>query len=345
MKNRLIVPCLMGFLVLVVVIFALHQVSAAADSKKVVRIAYDSTGFVSLDPAARGGATVDMAIKDMVYSGLLRFKPGDISQIEPDLAERYEVSKDGMEYIFYLRKGVMTHPFEGFPEGIEYTSEDVVWSYRRAGDPKTSAYPLIFRTFIVEALDKYTVRVKLTEKLPDPTRTTFVNERGGWLQCKKALEVIGEDKHAFNPVGTGPFRVKKHYPGQKIVLEDHERYFRGQPRLDEVEVWFMPEVNSREFALRSGEIDIIKGVQEQSWVAKMKKLRHIEVDVFGGGETYVVHLNLTKKPVDNLLVRQALAYAASRDEFKATIGMDILTPLCSVVPDFMPGGLSCDEVR
>lgn len=335
---------IMIILILGVAFLPVDQTTAASASKKIIRIAYDVADFVSLDPGGRGGSTVDFAIMDMVYSGLLRFKPGDISIVEPDLAESYKVSNDGMEYIFNLRKGVMTHPFPGYPNGIEYTAEDVVWSYRRAADPKFQSYPVNFQKFIVDVLDKYTVRVRLKEGLTDPTRTTFVNERGGWLLCKKALEVVGEEKHRYSPIGTGAFKVKQRFPGQKVVLEAHDKFFRGKPRINEVEVWFMPELNSRDFALRSGEMDIIKGEQEQKWIEKTRGFKNLAVDVFGGGETYILHINLTKKPLDNPLVRQALAYGISRDEFKATIGADILTPLCSIVPDFLPGGLSCSDL-
>jgi len=54
------------------------------------------------------GLSQDVALQNMLYNGLLRYKPGDISEIQLDLAEKYEISKDGMSLTFYMRKGVMT---------------------------------------------------------------------------------------------------------------------------------------------------------------------------------------------------------------------------------------------
>jgi len=294
-----------GFLAVVLVALGLQQ-AGAAPGKKVLRIALDAADIKSLDPGFSHG-TMDTAHHDLLYNGLLRFKTGDITVIEPDLAERYEISKDGMEMTFYLRKGVMTHPFEGYPNGVEFTSEDVVFSINKSGNPKFSTYSVTYKNFIPEAIDKYTVKVRLKERLPGPERY-FIDYRGAFMVPKKPFETIGAARFKTNPVGTGPFRLVKYVPGQKTVLAAHEKYFRGRPRLDGVEVWLMADVSSREFALRKGEVDVIEGVREQPWIDKMKKLPNVKVDVFGPGEINHLSFNVTKKPFDNPLVRLSLIH-------------------------------------
>ncbi len=326
----------LGFLV-----FSMSQ-GYAAEANKILRIAFDAADIKSLDPGFSFG-TMDLAHQDMIYDGLLRFKPGDISVVEPDIAERYTISEDGLELTFYLRKGVMTHPFEGHPDGVEFTAEDVVFSIQKTADPKLSTYSGVFKNFTAEAIDKYTVRIKLKERVPNIERT-FVDYRGGQMVPKKAFETIGATRFKTQPVGTGPFRVKRYVPGQKVVLAAHDQYWRGRPKLDGVEVWLMADVNSREFGLQRGELEVIEGVREQPWIEKMKKLPHTVVDVFGPGEEAFLNFNMAKKPFDNLKVRQALAYATSRKEIRAFIGEDASDPICAQVPPFLPGGLTCEEV-
>lgn len=330
------------FLTAVMAAFVFQQAGLSSASENVLRIAFDAADIKSLDPGFSFG-TQDLAHHDMIYDGLLRFKPGDISVIEPEIAERYEISKDGMELTFYLRKGVMTHPFKGYPEGYELTSEDVVFTIKKNSDPKLSTYSGVYKNYIPEAIDKYTVKVRLKQRVPHPHRD-FTDYRGGQMVPKKAFETIGQEAFKTQPVGTGPFRVVKYIPGQKVIMAGHEKYWRGKPRLDRVEVLPMPDASSREFALRRGEVDIIEGVREQPWIDKMKKLPNIIVEVFGPGEINHINFNLTKKPFDNILVRKALVYATNQDELIAFIGPDVAGDICSIVPPFFPGGLSCEEV-
>ena len=94
--------------------------------------------------------------------------------------------------------------------------------------------------------------------------------------------------------------LSDYQPGQKIVLAANTAYFRGKPKLDRVEVLFMPEINSREFALSSGAVDIIDGSKEQLWVDKMKKAKGVVVDVFGPRELAFFNFNVAKAPISDL---------------------------------------------
>ncbi len=312
--------------------------SVAKDN--ILRIAFDAGDTRTMDPATTGG-TQDMALQDMIYNGLLRYKPGDINVIEPDVAERYEVSEDGMTLTFYLRKGVMSHPFKDHPDGVEITSEDVAFTLEKNHDPGRSSYSSSYKNFEAEIVDKYTVKIKLKSRMVQP-ELFFTDYRGGFLVPKKAYETIGTTRFKTAPVGTGPFRVDKYTPGQKVQLKAHEKYFRGKPKLDGVEALFMPDVNSREFALRRGEVDVIEGVREQPWVDKMNKVSTVEI--FGPGEINHLNFNVTRKPFDDVRVRQALMYAISRDEILTFVGADVADPMCSIIPPFMKGGLTCEQV-
>jgi len=332
---------LAGLFVLLLLISPTVPSQAQLAERQILRIGFDAGDLRTLDPHM-ASATMDRAVVDMVFNGLLRFKPGDISQVEPDLASRYEVSSDGMTLTFTLRQGVRCHPFPGAPEGYELTSEDVVYSIAKAATPATSAYAGDMASFTATAVDKYTVQVTLKRRVPNPERM-LTNYAGGFIVCKRAVEALG-DRFKTRPVGTGPFMFSEYVPGQRTVLVRNDRYFRGKPILERVEVWYMPDLSSREFALQRGELDAIEGPMEQPWVEKMRKVPNTVVDVFGPGETATLHFNITQEPLKRLKVRQAIAHALSRKELVTFVGPAIATPLFSPVPPELPGGLTEKEV-
>jgi peptide/nickel transport system substrate-binding protein len=315
--------------------------SSAQAVQQVLRIGFDAGDLSTLDPHM-ASATMDRAVADMVFNALLRFKPGDISVIEPDLAKSFEVSRDGMALTFTLRQGVRCHPYPGAPDGYELTSDDVVYSINKAATPATSAYAGDMAPLSATAVDKYTVRVTLKRRVPGPERL-LTNYSGGFIICKQAAEALGS-RFKTQPVGTGPFMFNQYVPGQKTVLVRNDRYFRGKPVLDRVEVWYMADLSSREFGLQRGELDAIEGRSEQPWVEKMRKVPGTVVDVFGPGEATVLHLNMTKEPLNRLKVRQAIAYSLSRRELVTFLGPAVATPIYGPVPAELPGGLTQKEV-
>ncbi len=332
--------CLAGAFVLLLLITPATP-SSAQGVQQALRIGFDAGDLSTLDPHM-ASATMDRAVADMVFNALLRFKPGDISVVEPDLAKSFEVSKDGMTLTFALRQGVRCHPYPGAPDGYELTSDDVVYSINKAATPATSAYAGDMSPLSATAVDKYTVRVALKRRVPGPERL-LTNYSGGFIVCKQAAESLGT-QFKTRPVGTGPFMFSQYIPGQKTVFVRNDRYFRGKPILERVEVWYMPDLSSREFALQRGELDAIEGRSEQPWVEKMKNIPNTVVDVFGPGEATVVHLNMTKEPLNRLKVRQAIGYALSRRELVTYLGPAVAAPIFGPVPSELPGGLTEKEV-
>jgi len=329
---------------LVILALCLGGLGALSEGK-FLRIAFDAADLKTLDPHL-AAATMDRAVVDMIFNGLVRYKPGDISApFEPDLAESWDVSEDGLTWTFYLRKGVYFHPFEGYPEGYELTAEDVVYSLRKAADPGRSAYAGEYAGMEFVVVDRYTVQVKLPKPMPPSlVLPKFADYAGGFIVSKLAVEAFGDEGFRTHPVGTGPFMFKEYSPLEKVVLVANPNYFRGKPKLDGVVVYYMPNLSAREAALETGQVDVIEGPPEQPWVEKMKEKPGVVVDTFGPGECAVLHFNMSKPPFDDIRVRKAMAYALDREELLHTVGPDIADPLCSPVPPLLPGGLTCEEV-
>ena len=324
---------LIGTLVILMVFLAaLASTSPAADKlakKQVLTIAFDAGDLKTMDPHF-AAATMDRAVVDMMFNGLVRFPPGNQVGFEPDLAESWKASEGGKVWTFTLRKGVFFHPFPGSPNGYEMTAEDVVYSLTRAANTQTSAYAGEYAGLEFKATGPHTVEITLAKPMSETLFLAKVsNYAGGFIVCKKAIEAQGNDWFKTHPVGTGPFVFKSYEPQQNVTLTQNAKYFRGKPVLEQVVVRFMPSVSSREFGLRTGELDIIEGLKEEQWVQKIATFPQVSVKAFGPCEVQMLNFNLSKKPFDDIRVRKAFSYAVSREEVAAFMGKSLAVPIYS----------------
>lgn len=325
-----------------------EEVATTAPAEPMIlRYADKAADLGTMDPHF-AAATNDRNLVDMIFNALVRYKPGDGTQFEPDLAEAIpdpEIVDGKQVWTFKLRQGVMCHPSEQVP-AYELTADDVIFSLNKSANPDTSAYAGEYTGMTVEKVDDYTVKVTMEQPIsPILFLPKVADYAGGFIICQKSYEAMGAENFKTHPVGTGPFVFADYRPQEKVVLKANDAYFRGRPLLDGVEYRFMPELNSRELGLKSGELDVINGAAEGQWVKRMDQEDGITVDVYGVGEVATLHFNLTVPPLDDVRVRQAIAYALDRDEFLALFGAPVAANVYSAVPaQFLPGGLTKEEV-
>jgi peptide/nickel transport system substrate-binding protein len=298
-----------------------------ADAQKVLNVGMAAADLGSLDPH-RTATTPDKAVVGWMFNGLVRFKPGTMNpdQIEPDLAQSWDTSPDQLVWTFHLRKGVQCNNGYG-----ELTADDVAFSLKRAADPKISAFSSDYADVAsVDAVDPATVKITFKRR-PPSVLGVLTNYQGGNIVCKKAVEKLGDDFRT-KAVGTGPFAIEEYTPGQSLTLVANKNYFRGAPKIDRIVYRYIQSDATRDLAYTSGEIDLIYGRQDQVWAERMKSLPHTVVDVFGPGELSDMNLNITKKPLDDLRVRQAIAYAVNRDEIVKFKGALTARAPVSIIP-------------
>ena len=313
-----------------------------------LRLAIEAAGPGTLDPHFAAGVQ-DRAVADMIFNGLVRYKPGNASLIEPDLAVNLpesEIVNGKQVWIFKLKKGVLFHPGPK-TKAYELTAADVIYSLQKSADPKRSAYAGEYIGMTFEKKDDYTIRIILEKPL---STTLFLpriaNYAGGFIVSKKAMEAMGYEAFKDHPVGTGPFMFKNYTPGKKLGLTANERYFRGRPLIGTVDVLYMTDLSSREIALKADKADCIFGKIDAAWIKKMQQEKNIFIDVFGVGEVVTIHFNATLKPLNDVRVRKAMAYALDRDRFLAFLGQGIGENVYSPVPaQSMPGGLTVKEAE
>jgi peptide/nickel transport system substrate-binding protein len=273
--------------------------------------------------------TPDKGLLHWMFNGLVRIKPGQASPefIEPDIASSWTTSEDGLTWVFTLRDDVDCHGEYG-----NLDAEDVVFSLKRAADPDQSSFSGDFKAFeSIEATGPYEVTITLANTVPS-LLGTLVPYHGGNIVCQDAVEALGEG-YERTPIGTGPFMYAEYQPQQFVRLVANEDYFRGAPKIKEIIYRYIPSDASRDLAFQTGEIDMIYGRQDQTWVDRIKELPGTTVAIMSPGEMSVISLNKTVAPLDDLKVRQAIAHAIDRETMVAFKGKDVTLPAISVVPE------------
>jgi len=309
-----------------------------------LRVVITGGDVTTIDP--HKSTAGNRALCDMLFDGLLRYKPGTTTEFEPDLAAAMPEAQivDGKQvWTFHLREGVNVHPFPGYPVGYELTAEDVVYSLERAANPEFSAFSGSYAGMTFDVVDTYVVSITLEEPLgPYLFFPKVANYAGGFIVPARAAEQLGVDEFNLHPVGTGPFIFSDYTPGDKLVLTRNPDYFRGTPIIEKVESYFMAESSTRELSLQAGDLDMCFIDYTQDTVDRMEA-HGIPVRLIGPGATIVLYLNTALAPLDSLEVRQAIAYALDRQDNAAYYGM-LSAPLYSQASTMMPGGLSVDDI-
>ena len=302
--------------------------------KQVLRVGLEAVDVPSLDPHFITTSPQFPITKD-IFNSLVRFKAGrvGIEEIEPDLAESWTVSQDGLVWTFKLRKGVKWH--KGFGE---LTSEDVKFSLDRVRNPETGTPWTARFTGVtkIETPDKYTVRSTL--KTPDPFFLSWLgDDQSGFIISKEAFQRLKAD-FKNQPGGTGPFVFQEYRPKERVVVVRNDEYFRGKPTLERVEFLFMPNFSTKELALRKGDIHMMRGKREQVWVERIRK-EGIIVDSVEVSSTSLLHFNMTQKPLDDLRVRKAIAHAINKAELLTYAGKAVSEVQVSPLPHTQFGGV------
>ena len=323
------------------------SVGAAAE-KRYLHFGIDAADLGTGDPH-KAAARNDRAVVDMIFNGLLRYKPGQAPAVEPDLALAVpypELAGGKQIWRFELRQDVYCHPSPQ-TEAYPLTSDDVVFSLMRAADPQRSAYAGDYEGMTVEKVDDFTFEVIFEKPLSSILFFPKVADyAGGLILCRKAYEALGDHGFAVHPVGTGPFQFESRIAGKEVRLAANQRYFRGRPKVEGIVVHYLPDFEERNAIFQEGKLDVMFGSEESDWFESLDGNEKIKVDVFGVGQVITIHFNQSRAPLDDRRVRQAIAYGVDREVFRALFAQGVVENVYSPVPAaFLPGGLTQDEAE
>lgn len=293
------------------------------------------------------------ASSEALYNRLVEFEPGT-TRLVPGLAERWEISPDGRSYTFHLRAGVAFHTTPWFKPTRPLAAQDVVFSVMRQLDPRhpwygqarpgwyyASAMQLARLVQRVVAVDERTVRIELSR----PEAPLLANLAMGFLSVLSAeyaqqLEAAGrlEDMN-LKPVGTGPFVFRSHVKDAVVRYDAHPGYFRGRVALDKLIFSISPDPAARLQRLKAGECDVALYPVPQSW-DDIRRDARLQLLTGPGLVTTFVALNVTRKPLDDRRVRQALVLATDRPAVARAVYAGAATPAGNPYP---PSQWSYDE--
>lgn len=248
----------------------------------------------------------------MVFNGLVKYDK-DI-KITGDLAERWDVSQDGREITFHLRKGVKWH------DGAPFTARDVAFTYRTLIDPsvKTPYSGDFERIERLDVIDDHTVKVTYKEPF-SPGLASW----GMWVMPEHILKNADINTSSFGrrPVGTGPYRFKTWKTGEKIELVSNRDYFEGRPFIDRYIYRIIPDDATIFLELQTQGADMtgLSPLQytrqtDNAFFAKhYSKFRYPSF-----GYTFIAY-NLTDPKFRDARVRRAFDHAINKQEIIDTI--------------------------
>jgi len=269
-----------------------------------------SLGDVGTADPHNGRQITGLWVQEWIFNHLVRYYPGtiDVLKIEGDLAESWKISDDKLTWTFNLRKGVKWH--KGFGE---VTADDVKFSFERMLDPKTGGrMPDRIKVDSVTVVDKYTVAIKT--KAPDPFFLQNIVDRDSVIISKTAFEKYGKDFGQYM-IGSGPFQFESYTPKQKYVVTANEEYFRGSPNVKRIELLFIADETARHAAFMSNKLDLAAYAGDVKQYAQELTKAGKKFDfVLPGGATWTF-VDPSKKPMDDIRVRQAVAYATDMATF------------------------------
>ena len=277
----------------------------------------------TLDPI-KSAAAGDIEVLGQLYSRLLRNAP-DGSELLPGLAESWEVSEDELTYTFNLREAQ-------FSDGSPITADDVVFSFLRLRDQEDSAYNSMFQVIEnVEALDERTVEFTLQYAAAPFLGSVEMFNAG--IVPQAAVEEMGDEAFAQNPVSSGPFMLKEWRPNDRIILERNPNYWReDMPYLDEVEILEVTDENTRVSMLRAGEVEVISGTP-WSQVDTLIADEGINVPLDPSSIIYMIAINHQSELLSDVRVRQAIARAIDTESVVEAVTFGYGTPANSTLPN------------
>ncbi len=282
----------------------------------------------TIDPI--GSPSVDAAserVRTLIFNSLV--KKDEKFDYVGELASDIKRSDDGLTYTFTLHDGVKFHNGQALTSAdVKYTL-DLVFSSnfaKSASFYKTGAEK---RSYVksVEAPDARTVVVTLIEPWV------------GLLSNLVPVAIIPKDSYESqktHPLGTGPFKFVHYDNAQQVCdVEAFPEYWEGAPKLQTVRVRVMSDMNQLQAELQAGRVDIAPMPTSLSpdAVKRLEGDPNLQVKVFNGSNVNLLTINTASPPLDNVKVRQAIAYAIDRENLIKNLLLGLAKIAHSIIPE------------
>jgi len=272
-------------------------------------------------------------------------------EVEPWLAEKWDVSADGLTYTFHLRPGVT------WSDGVPFTSEDVLFSVQAIFDAKSESF--IADTLKVEgkpiaasARDAATVVITFPEpsgpglRLLDSLWIVPKHKLEGALKAGTFARAWGTDTPPSDIVGMGPFVLREYVPNQRLIFDRNPRYWRkaadgtSLPYLDRIVYEIIPDQDAELLRLQSGDLDLTQSeLRPDDYVPARRAedkgtLKVAEVGLSPQADSFWFNLKPEAWKDDPRFAfvrrpefRQAISYAVDREKFAENVFLGAAVPI------------------
>lgn len=322
--------------------------ATAAEQTLVVCTEASPEGF---DIAQYTAATTADASSETVFDRLINFAPGS-TELTPGLAERWNISDDGLTYTLHLRTGVKFHRNQAFTPTREFNAEDVLWSFQRQLDPGHPWHKLANRGFPyaesmgmadliarIEAPDAQTV--VFTLKHPEaPFLADLAMGFASIYSAEYASQLLASGKTELlnsQPIGTGPFVFERYNKDAQIRFRANPDYWDGAPKLARLIFAITPDPNVRLQRLKADDCQVAVYPRPTDIPALRKEpdLKVLELD-----SLLIAYLGINTRhpPLDDVRVRQAINMAFDKAVYvRAQFGEGGANPAVAPYPPTLWG--------
>jgi dipeptide transport system substrate-binding protein len=261
-----------------------------------------------------------------VFNRLVEFARGS-TNVEPGLAEKWDISPDGKTYTFHLRHGVKFQTTAYFKPTREFNADDVVFTFERMLDPNQAfakAYPATFPYITdmgldklikrVDKVDPYTVRFELND-VSAPFLQNMAMEFASIQSAEYADQLLKQGKAAEinqKPVGTGPFIFRSYQKDATIRFDGNPDYWKPDAvKLSKLIFSITTDASVRTQKLKRGECEVMV-YPKPADLASLKADSNIDLASQAGFNLGYLAFNVQHKPLGNVDVRRALDMAINK---------------------------------
>lgn len=271
------------------------------------------------------GTTFDASSRQ-VFNKLVEFERGSTT-IVPGLAETWDISEDGLEYTFQLRKGVKFHTTKAFTPSRDFNADDVIFSFMRQYDKEHPYHkvsggsyeyfdgmgmPTLIKE--IKKVDDYTVKFILN-KPEAPMLANLAMDFASILSAEYADQMMkAGTPEAFDQdiVGTGPFQLVAYQKDAVIRYKAHPDYWAGKAAIDNLVFAITPDPSVRYQKLKAGECHVMPYPNPADLEAMSKDPQVNLMQKEGLNVGYLAY-NTKMAPFDKPEVRKALNKAINKE--------------------------------
>ncbi|MFP8966218.1 ABC transporter substrate-binding protein [Pokkaliibacter sp. CJK22405] len=271
------------------------------------------------------GTTFDATSKN-IFDKLVEFKRGT-TEIEPGLAESWDISDDGTVYTFHLRKGVKFQSSKDFKPTRDFDADDVIFSFERQWKKDNPYHSVSNGTYeyfdamdmgnllkSIDKIDDYTVKFTLTR--PEAPFLADIAMDFASIMSKeyadKMMKAGTPEKVDSNPIGTGPFQMVQYQKDSVIRYVGNKDYWKGAPQIDKLIFSITPDASVRYAKLKAGECQVMP-YPNPADLAAMKDDPNINLMSKPGLNVGYLGYNTKKGPLQKTEVRKALNAAINKE--------------------------------